>query len=261
MNFFESVFESIVHFFKAIPFTFRHFAWALFIPIIFFVILFYLTFSIEGSIQNEVSKWLISSLNIENSDNWFFLTLKYIIQGVLFILFKILFFLFFFFISGNVVLILLSPVLSYISEKTEKIISNKKYPFSVRIWIKQIGRSIVLALRNMLIQLLLTLVIFFVSFIPIIGWIISPFSIVLTILINSYFLGFSFLDFSFERKGLTIQQSVYIVRRNKGTAIGFGLIFFLLFMIPYLGNFLAPIVALFSVVGATLSVEKMKLYD
>ncbi len=261
MSFFEAIFDSIALFFKAIPFTFRHFAWVLVIPFLLFLLIFYLTFMLESSVHEHVSNWLLSLFNNEGNNNWITVAITYVIKGVLFLLFKLMFLLFFFFFSGNIVLILLSPALAYISEKTEKILTNKTYPFSFSVWFRQIGRSIVLSLRNLFIQLLLTLSIFIISFIPIIGWIISPFSIILIILINSYFLGFSFMDFSFERKELSIHQSVNIVRKNKGVAIGFGLVYFLFFLIPFIGNFLIPFIAFFTVVGATMSVEKMKLHD
>lgn len=261
MSFLESIAESISTFFKAFPFTFRYFGWFLLIPIILFLLVMYLTFALESSLYKYVSEEFFSMLNLQNDSNWFFKALKFLLQGILFLLFKMLFFFIFYFISGSVVLILLSPVLSYISEKTEKRISEKNYPFNVQIWIKQIARSIMLSLRNMFIQIFLVLGIVFVSFIPILGWIISPFSLVLIILINAYFFGFSFLDFSFERKELNIKQSILIVRKNKGLAIGYGLIFYLTSLIPVIGSLIAPFFAIFIIVAATMSVEKMKLHD
>ncbi len=261
MSFLESIAESISSFFKAFPFTFRYFAWFLLIPVAFYILILYITLSLENSIYEHIAEKLFSILNIHNESHWFFKTLKFLLQGILFLLFKLIFFFIFYFISGNVILMLLSPILSHISEKTEKIISQKKYNLNLNIWVKQISRSISLSLRNMFFQLLFVTGIIFISFIPIIGWIISPFSLVLIVLINAYFFGFSFLDFSFERKELTIRQSILIVRKNKGLAIGYGLIFYLISLIPFIGHLLAPFFAIFITVAATMSVEKMKLHD
>lgn len=261
MNFLEAISESIASFFKAIPFTFRHFGWFLLIPFALFLLLIYLMFLVESSLYKYFSDLLFTSLDLQNATHWFFKTITFLLQGILFLLFKALFFFIFYFFSGTIVLILLSPALSYVSEKTEKIISAKSYPFSATVWMRQIVRSIALSLRNMFLQTFLVISIIIISFIPIIGWIISPFSILLIIIINAYFFGFSFLDYSFERKELTIHQSIMIVRKNKGLAIGFGLIYYLVFLIPFIGSFLAPFMAFFIVVGATMSVEKMKLHD
>ncbi len=261
MLFLEFIAENISSFIKSFPLTFKHFKWFLLIPILLYVIILYITFSIESSIYQYTSEKIFSYLNISNEDNWFFKALQFLLQGILFLLFKLVFFFVFYFISGNIILIILSPVLSYISEKSEKIIRNKTYNFNLSKLVKQIARSILLSLRNITIQLLLIIGIIIISFIPIIGWIISPFSLVLIILINAYFLGFSFLDYSFERKELTINQSILIVRKNKGLAIGYGLIFYLTSLIPFIGGLLAPFFAIFITVAATISVEKMKLHD
>ncbi len=261
MSFLEAFSESIILFLKSIPFTFRHFKWFLLIPFAFFVLLLYLMFLLESSIYYYFSNLLFASLDLQNTSHWFFKTITFLLQGILFLLFKVLFFFIFYFFSATIVLILLSPALSYVSEKTEKIITGKSYPFNAKVWIRQIVRSLKLSLRNMFLQTFWVISIIIISFIPIIGWIISPFSILLIIIINAYFFGFSFLDYSFERKELTIHQSIMIVRKNKGLTIGFGLIYYLVFLIPFIGSFLAPFMTFFLVVAATMSVEKMKLHD
>lgn len=261
MNFLEAIAESISLSFKAIPFTFRHFRWFLLIPFALFLLLLYLMFLVESTLYRYFSDLLFSSLDLQNATHWFLKAITFLLQGILFLLFKALFFFIFYFFSGNIVFILLSPVLSFVSEKTEKIITAKSYPFEVTVWMRQIVRSIALSIRNIFIQTFLVICIIIISFIPIIGWIISPFSILLIIIINAYFFGFSFLDYSFERKKLSIHQSVMTVRKHKGLAIGFGLMYYLTLLIPYIGSFLAPFMAFFIVVGATMSVEKMKLHD
>ncbi|MCX7862186.1 MAG: EI24 domain-containing protein [Bacteroidales bacterium] len=261
MNFIEDISESFSLFFKAIPFTFKHFKWFLLVPFILFLVILYSMYLLESSLYKYFSDIVFSSLNLQNATHWFFKALTFLLQGILFLLFKALFFFIFYFFSGTIVLIILSPVLSYVSEKTEKILSSKSYTFRLKTWLYQIGRSLLLSMRNLFLQTLLVISITIVSFIPIVGWIISPVSIILIILINAYFFGFSFLDFSFERKELTIHQSIQIVRRNKGHAIGFGLIYYAIFLIPIIGSFLAPFVSLFVVVAATMAVEKMILHD
>ncbi|NSW44427.1 MAG: EI24 domain-containing protein [Bacteroidales bacterium] len=261
MSLFDGISKSIDSFFKAIPFTFKHFGVFLFVPLLLFILLFIITVLIGDSTYHYISNHFLSQLQNNSDSGWFYNLLSYLLRGILFILFKLLFFFIFFFLSGYIILIILSPLLSYISEKTEKITNNKTYPFSVSIWMQQVGRSLLLSIRNMGIQLLLTILVLILSFIPIIGWILSPFAAIIIFFINAYFFGFSFLDYSFERKGLSIAQSIAIIRKNKGLALGLGMLFYLAYIIPVLGNFLAPFVAIFLVVAATFSVENIVLNE
>lgn len=256
MSFTEGLVESINAFFKSISFTFKHFKFFFVFPIILFLILFYVIYVLGNSVYHYVINELYSYFGTQHSD-WFYSVLSFLLKGILFVLFKILFFLVFYFFSGYLILIILSPILSYLSERTEKILNSKEYSFKLDIWIRQIVRSLLMSLRNMGLQLLLILMVFILSFFPIIGWLISPLSVILILVINSYFLGFSFMDYSFERKGLSISQSISVVRKNKGLAIGLGFIFYLSYLVPIIGNFIAPFMAIFIVVAATFSVEKI----
>ncbi|GAB4456990.1 MAG: hypothetical protein Fur0028_11610 [Bacteroidales bacterium] len=261
MGFFEGLSESFSSFFKSIPFTFRHFSFSFVVPVLLFILLFILVSYLGNSVYDIVSNKFFAYIGIQHDSGWFFSFISFLLRGLLFVLFKLIFFFIFFFFSGYVILIILSPLLSYLSEKTEKIEKNKDYPFLFNVWIKQIGRSILLSLRNMFIQLALTLLVLLLSFFPIIGWLISPFAAMIIFIFNAYFFGFSFLDYSFERKGLTISQSVSIVRKNKGLSVGFGTLFYVFYIIPFIGNFLAPFLAIFLVVAATMSAEKIVINE
>lgn len=257
MFFFEGISESFSSFFKSIPFTFRHFSIFFLVPVLLFFALFLIFGFLGDSIYDIVSDKLYTYIGVRHDSGWFFSIISFLLRGLLFILFKLIFFFVFFFFSGYVILIILSPVLSFLSEKTEKIVKGKDYPFSFNIWFKQIVRSILLSFRNMFIQLALTLIVLILSFFPIIGWLISPFAALFILVVNAYFFGFSFLDYSFERKGLNIPQSVSVVRKNKGLAVGFGMLFYIVYLIPILDNFLAPFMAIFVVVAASMSAEKI----
>lgn len=261
MVFFEGISESFSSFFKSIPFTFRHFSIFFLVPVLLFIVLLVLFSFLGDSIYDIVSDKLYTYIAVQHDSGWFFSIISFLLRGLLFVLFKLIFFFVFFFFSGYVILIILSPVLSYLSEKTEKIVKGKDYPFLFNIWFKQIVRSILLSLRNMFIQLALTLIILILSFFPIIGWFISPFAALFIFVLNAYFFGFSFLDYSFERKGLNISQSVSLVRKNKGLAVGFGVLFYIVYLIPILGNFLASFMAIFLVVAAGMSAEKIILNE
>lgn len=111
----------------------------------------------------------------------------------------------------------------------------------------------ILALRNMIVQLLFSFLFLFLSLIPVIGWAIS---IIGSFLIGSYFYGFAFIDYSSERHKLPFKKSILYVRKNKGFSCGLGSLFYLCFLIPMVGGIIASFLAIICVVNATIEVEK-----
>ena len=154
--------------------------------------------------------------------------------------------LFYFSIFKYLFLILGSPLFAYLSEKTEAILEGHDFPFSWSQLMKDILRGIRLALRNGLWQTVYTISLVILSFIPVVGWVIPVFSV----LIECYYYGFSMLDYSCERHHLSPSQSIAYIGNHKGLAIGNGIIFFLMHAVPFVGWVLAPA---YAVVAATLS--------
>jgi len=156
--------------------------------------------------------------------------------------------LFYFSLFKFLFLIIGSPVFAYLSEKTESIIENKEFPFSFKQLLSDINRAIKIALRNMLWQSVYVITVLILSFIPLIGW-VAP---VILLFVECYYLGFSMLDYSSERNKMTAQQSIDFIGNHKGLAIGNGIVFYLLHLLPVIGWLLAPS---YSVVAATLSLH------
>lgn len=145
-------------------------------------------------------------------------------------------------------LIIGSPVFSWLSEKTEAIINNKKYPFIFKKFVKDIFRGIQIAVRNSLWQTVYLVSILILSLIPVIGW-ASP---LLAVFMECYFFGFSMLDYTCERKGLSSVESFDFIGRHKGLAIGNGMVFYLMHLLPFAGWVFAPG---YAVVAATVSFQ------
>jgi CysZ protein len=154
--------------------------------------------------------------------------------------------LFYFSLFKYLFLIIGSPLFAFLSEKTEAIMEGKDFPFSFTQLIKDIIRGIRIALRNMLWQTVYAVSIFILAFIPVIGW-ITP---LIALMVECYYLGFSMLDYSCERHKLSTSQSIAFIGKHKGLAIGNGMIFFLMHLIPFLGWVLAPG---YAVIAATIS--------
>lgn len=148
-------------------------------------------------------------------------------------------------------LIVGSPLFAYLSEKTDSIISNKSFPFSLRRFVADIGRGIHIALRNILWQTVYMICILFLSLIPLLGW-AAP---LLSLLLECFYLGFSMLDYTSERRGLSATQSIEFINRNKGLATGNGIVFYGMHLFPIIGWILAPG---YAVIAATLSLQERK---
>ncbi len=200
---------------------------------------------------NNFTEWLTLKVGLKNwldrlqNSFWgFFFTLGgmilWMIQMLLyFSLFKYLF------------LIIGSPIFAYLSEKTEAIIDGKEYPFSFIQLLKDIVRGIRIAARNAGWQTVYMFSILIIAFIPLIG-LATP---LITILIECYYYGFSMLDYSMERHKKTPSESIYFVTHHKGLAVGNGLVFYLMHLLPIIGWLLAPA---YAVIAATLSLYPLK---
>lgn len=167
------------------------------------------------------------------------------------IILKLLMLYFVFRLNKYIILILISPVLAYLSEKVENILTGTDYPFNFWQFVKDVWRGILIAIRNMLIEFSLIIVLWAITFlIPI----LLPFTTVLLIVISAYFYGFSMIDYTNERKKIKLSESVKFIREHKGYAIGNGLVYHILMLIPFAGVVFAPITA---AVAATLGILKI----
>ena len=113
------------------------------------------------------------------------------------------------------------------------------------------GRGMHISLRNLFWQTFYTVGILLLAAIPVVGW-VAP---LLGMTFECFFLGFSMLDYTNERRGLSAADSIDFINRHKGLAIGNGAVFFLMHAIPLVGWVFAPG---YSVIAATLSMQKFE---
>ena len=167
------------------------------------------------------------------------------------IMVRLILVLFYFSLFKYLFLIVGSPLFAYLSEKTESIIEGKDYPFNLKQLLKDVIRGVKLALRNTLWQTVYTVSLLILSFFPVVGW-ITP---LITLFIECYYYGFSMLDYSCERHKLSPSESITYIGNHKGLAIGNGMVFYLMHLVPVIGWVLAPS---YAVVAATISVYHQK---
>lgn len=207
------------------------------IPVILNTILFALFFFLSLKYFN---KWLTSIL--PQSEEWYWVALIYLLMIVLIIVLLLAIVLAFVAVAN----ILASPFNDALSAKTEMIITGRKdEPFSISAVIKEVGRTIVEELKKILFYLVAMGVIFLFNLIPVIGSVIY---VVLGSALTVFWLGLSFLDYSFARKQYKFGQKLKFIKAHPATSFGFGLSIFVGVLIPVFNLFFFPI----AVVGGTL---------
>ncbi len=134
----------------------------------------------------------------------------------------------------HIIMALSAPFMSPVSEKIEahllgensKLIhQHRNTSFQEQLW-----RGIRINLRNLLMELWLTAIILIISLVPVIGW----FTSLLLFFIQAYYAGFGNMDYTLERH-FKYKESLTFVRKNRGIAIGNGIVFMLFLLIPVVG--------------------------
>jgi CysZ protein len=238
---------SVQAYFRAHQFIVRHKLWKwILIPGFVYMLLFMGGMWFFWNSSSSFLDWLFNVVGIKSwldSMNNSFLNFLFITASIMV---RLILLFFYFSLFKFLFLVVGSPVFAYLSEKTENIIEGNDYPFSMKQLLSDIWRAIRLALRNTLWQTVYIISILLLSLIPVVGW-ISP---LIAFLVECYYYGFSMLDYSTERHKLSPSQSIAFISNRKGLAIGNGMVFFLMHLVPILGWVLAPA---YAVIAATLS--------
>ncbi|TVZ55773.1 CysZ protein [Lutibacter sp. Hel_I_33_5] len=131
----------------------------------------------------------------------------------------------------HIVLALSAPFMSPVSEKIEIAINGKlSHQHRKTSFQEQLIRGIRINFRNLGKELLITIPILLLKFIPL----VNIFSTILLFLLQSYYAGFGNMDYTLERH-LNYKESINFVGRHKGISIGNGIVFMLCLLIPVLG--------------------------
>lgn len=145
-----------------------------------------------------------------------------------------------------VVLALISPILSRVSEIVERRLTGEKPdPYSFSQLLEDIGRAFKLAFRNLLWE---TVIGIFLLFIPYVR-------AIFVFLVASFYSGFSIMDYTLERKRYDVGESIKFMRGHRGMALGLGIPFYGILLVPIIGVAIVPI---YGVVAATLEILKLE---
>ncbi|MCB9235248.1 MAG: EI24 domain-containing protein [Bacteroidia bacterium] len=246
----KDFFTGIKYYGKANTVIFKHNLWPfLFIPGLMSFLFFALLIALGVIFVDDIAHGIVSSFS-EWLTNHLWQWVATLVELVFNVLFWVLLLGLAYLTYKYVVLILLSPVLSHLSEVTEKKMLGIEPPdLSMKEMLHDIGRSIKINLRNLLIELPLTFLVFIMGFIPVVGF-IAP---VLGMFISGYFFGFGLIDYTLERKRFSTDQTIDWVKAHRPMAAGLGFATLLIEFIPVIGWFVGPT---YGTVASTLLVLK-----
>lgn len=153
----------------------------------------------------------------------------------------------------HIIMALSAPFMSPVSEKIEAhLTGNQNHSHRNTSFLQQLLRGIRINIRNLFMEIGLTILILIISLIPVIGWITS----ILLFVVQAYYAGFGNMDYTLERH-YKYSKSVQFVCKHRGLAIGNGLVFMLFLFIPVIGVIL---VLPLSVTAASIqTVEALQL--
>ncbi|MFI6507989.1 EI24 domain-containing protein [Streptosporangium sp. NPDC050855] len=146
-----------------------------------------------------------------------------------------------------VTLIVGDPFYEKLSEKVEGTYGEVPTGHELPLW-KSIPRSIRDSLVTLGWLLLFTVPLFFLGFIPVVGQTVVP---VLGALVSGFFLTVELTTLALERRGMARKRRFGLLRGNKAPALGFGVLLFLLFLIPFVAVIAMPA----AVAGAAIMVR------
>lgn len=137
------------------------------------------------------------------------------------------------------VLTVLSPFNALLSEALDGKLTSKDYPFDFAQVISDFFRMILLVLISLILEF------FFMGAYWLLSWILGLgfLDFIVYSLISAFFFGLSFYDYSLERYKVGVFSSFGFAFSNFWLVSLTGLVFLILFSIPYIGIPTAPVLA------------------
>jgi CysZ protein len=143
-----------------------------------------------------------------------------------------------------------------VSGKIQTILQVKrKTQVSSGQYLVDCSRGMGIAFKHFFIDVLITLALVLIALL--ITWIL-PFLPFLILVVESYFFGYSMLDYRNEFIGLSPQESKQLINNYPGLVIGNGLFFNFFLLIPFIGVLFAPMLALIAAGKSINFMEKRK---
>lgn len=151
----------------------------------------------------------------------------------------------------HIVMALSAPFMGPVSEKIERYLTqnNELHPHKSTNFGQQLWRGVRINIRSLFRELLISVPLIILGFVPVLNIVTTG----LLFAVQAYYAGFGNMDYTLERH-FNYKESIAFVKKNKGIAIGNGLIFMLFLFVPVLGVIL---VLPFSVTASSINTVKL----
>jgi len=238
MGFFRDFFRALKGYSQAISFISDNRLWGyFFVPAIINVFIFVGIGIVAYNYSGSLIDFLSEQFGFEDLDE----TLGFVLQFFMTLLIRFIALVIYFKAYKFLILILLSPVLALMAEKIYKLSGGSLPKFNTMTFLRNVLRGMKVATINMFTEIgIMLLIIIATLIVPI----ISPVSPFLIFGVESYFYGFSMMDYRHELLKMSYQESRKTIGSRKGLAIGNGVVFNVMLLIPILGVLTAPLIAL-----------------
>ncbi len=135
-------------------------------------------------------------------------------------------------IYKHLVMALSAPFMAPISETIETHLTEKPINITntTSEFMQLLARGIKINIRNLFFELLFTLPLIILSFIPVLNFLTTA----LIFYLQSYYAGFGNMDYTMERY-FNYSESISFVKKHRGVAVGNGFLFTLMLFIPIIG--------------------------
>lgn len=218
----------------------KYFAIPMVISFVTAIIIFGSAYSLSDNIGAFISKIWIWDWGKET-----FSSISNFIGGLIIIVIGLILF-------KHIIMALSAPFMSPVSEKIEAhFTGNPQHSQRDTTFMQQLWRGIRVNGRNLIMELLLTIPILLLKFIPV----INIFSTILLFMVQAYYAGFGNMDYTLERH-YQYKESLQFVRKHRGLAIGNGIVFILFLLIPVIGVIL--VLPLSVTAASTKTVEALQ---
>lgn len=149
-----------------------------------------------------------------------------------------------------VLLTLLSPFNSALSEKFETEITGKEFKSTLISFLNDMLRAVFVALISIVFEITCLLGLLMLSFL-----LPDALENIFQFLISAFFFGFAFYDYSLERHRVTTIGSLGFAFSHMGHILITGSVFMAIFAIPYIGLIIAPVLATMLATGAYVKLK------
>lgn len=167
---------------------------------------------------------------IGDGTSWYLTFFRYALIPLLVILFGILTILVYSILGSIITAPFNDPLSARVEKELAGPVNDGKFSFVG--FMGDIYRSIKNAVKLLLMMVILNVIIFPLNIIPVAGNIAY---IILSFLVNSFFMGFQFYDFSLERRKYSFREKLRICWSFRGMVVGTGAGFFIFSWIPVAG--------------------------